>query len=111
MPIDRRQMLLSLAAGLAAVPARRLSPSNSPLTSKRIALKTLLRSSGEVDWRAVRELFPLAPDWTHLASFSSCLIHDRSPKRSTASDESSTPIRYGSRSRPSVMQRGDPSSP
>ena len=69
MPIDRRQMLLSLAAGLAAVPARRLSPSNSPLTSKRIALKTLLRSSGEVDWRAVRELFPLAPDWTHLASF------------------------------------------
>ena len=64
MPLDRRQLLLSLAAGIAAAPARRLErvlPSLAP--------RILRGPNGEVDWRAVRDLFPLAPDWTHLASF------------------------------------------
>jgi selenocysteine lyase/cysteine desulfurase len=64
MPLDRRQLLLSLAAGIAAAPARRLEkvlPSGAP--------RALRGPNGEVDWRAVRDLFPLAPDWTHLASF------------------------------------------
>ncbi|HZI40378.1 MAG TPA: aminotransferase class V-fold PLP-dependent enzyme, partial [Gemmatimonadaceae bacterium] len=64
MPLDRRQLLLSLAAGIAAAPARRLEKVLPPP-----APPALLGPNGEVDWRAVRELFPLAPDWTHLASF------------------------------------------
>src|SRR5437762_2263478 len=68
MSLDRRQMLLSLAAGIVAAPAQRLRnivtdwpPSAGP--------RALRLANGAVDWRAVRELFPLAPDWTHLASF------------------------------------------
>jgi isopenicillin-N epimerase len=30
---------------------------------------SLRSASNTVDWLAVRELFPLAPDWTHLSSF------------------------------------------
>ena len=67
MPLDRRQMLLSLAAGIATAPSTRLrSIVPKWLTSTAPALR---HSNGAVDWRAVRELFPLAPDWTHLASF------------------------------------------
>ena len=68
MSLDRRQMLLSLTAGIVAAPAQRLRkivtdwpPSAGP--------RALRLANGAVDWRAVRELFPLAPDWTHLASF------------------------------------------
>ena len=64
MPLDRRQLLLSLAAGIAATPARRLEKVLPPPPPR-----PLRSANGEVDWRAVRELFPLAPDWTHLASF------------------------------------------
>ena len=58
--IARRELLKSLA--LASVlprvegwlpPARRLPA----------------KGAGPLDWPAVRELFPLAPDWTHLSSF------------------------------------------
>ena len=31
--------------------------------------KPIRQANGDVDWRAVRDLFPLAADWTHLASF------------------------------------------
>src|SRR5213078_4628785 len=35
-----------------------------------LAPRRRLRSlSGEPDWLAIRDLFPLAPDWTHLSSF------------------------------------------
>jgi isopenicillin-N epimerase len=68
MPLDRRQMLLSLAGGIAVVPTRRLRSlvPNWPTTTRP---RALCSPSGAVDWHAVRDLFPLAPDWTHLASF------------------------------------------
>ena len=33
------------------------------------ASSVLRDANGDVNWRAVRELFPLSPDWIHLASF------------------------------------------
>jgi selenocysteine lyase/cysteine desulfurase len=68
VPIDRRQLLLSLAAGVAAMPMRRSTHAN-PSRPHSSEPRPLRRLNGEVDWRAVRALFPLAPDWTHLASF------------------------------------------
>jgi isopenicillin-N epimerase len=65
MTLDRRQLLTSLAAGAVA---SRLSPARSAVALP--AGERPLRSlSGEVDWGAVRELFPLSSDWTHLAAF------------------------------------------
>jgi len=68
MPLDRRQMLLSLAAGAAALPTRALfaEPLALPPRTRQRPLHFL---GGAVDWQAVRDLFPLAPDWTHMASF------------------------------------------
>jgi selenocysteine lyase/cysteine desulfurase len=60
-------MLLSVAAGLAVAPTRRKAPVESEEAFPDS--RPLRRLNGEVDWRAVRDLFPLAPDWTHLASF------------------------------------------
>jgi selenocysteine lyase/cysteine desulfurase len=71
MPIDRRQMLLSLVAAAGA--ARSLA--GQPPAAGRAAgrpggrERPLRLADGHVDWRAVRALFPLAPDWVHLASF------------------------------------------
>jgi len=68
MPIDRRQMLLSLVAGAAGA-ARSLSgqpPAGGPTPGFD---RRLGRADGRVDWHAVRALFPLATDWVHLASF------------------------------------------
>jgi isopenicillin-N epimerase len=66
VPLSRRRMLLSLAAGAASgvLPdvARAAPPTPPPAPPLRLP-------GGAVDWRAVRALFPLAPDWTHLASF------------------------------------------
>src|SRR5262245_47842901 len=78
MRFSRRQFVSSLAAGLAsgatactgesaktgtaaapAAPAPALSPVEGPLK----------RADGSVDWTAVRGLFPLAKDWTHLVPF------------------------------------------
>ncbi len=69
MTFDRRRLLTSLAAGTLAAglapvlgASRRdsaLAPAPAPLRNAR----------GEVDWDAVRALYPLAPGWTHLASF------------------------------------------
>ena len=74
MPLNRRRMLASLAAGLAgtaglprgaaaAAGAREAGPPSVPQA------RPLRRADGSVDWDAVRELFPLAKDWTHLAGF------------------------------------------
>jgi selenocysteine lyase/cysteine desulfurase len=67
MSISRRRMLLSLAATATAVPAgsllgeiaKRQTPQPRPLRG----------TDGRVDWKAVRALFSLSPDWTHLAAF------------------------------------------
>lgn len=63
MMIPRRQLLGSLAAYLVA-------GSKRPLFHPVVAPPRPLRAaSGAVDWAAVRALFPLAPDWTHMSSF------------------------------------------
>jgi isopenicillin-N epimerase len=66
MPLTRRQALGSLGVGLAASLSCRNSTS-PPVAGD--AQSGLRRLDGEVDWSAVRELFPLSRDWTHLASF------------------------------------------
>lgn len=60
MSLSRRQMLFSLASGAAV--ARMIEPAQQQD-------RPLRRPDGTVDWRAVRELFPLRSDWVHLASF------------------------------------------
>ena len=58
--IARRQLLKSLVAASLLPSVARAEPLLvTPRRRLRIAL----------DWPAVRDLFPLAPDWTHLSSF------------------------------------------
>lgn len=61
MTLDRRDLLKSFAAASLVPPLARLAP------APRMARS--LRHAGSVDWAAVRQLFPLAPDWTHLSTF------------------------------------------
>ncbi|MDQ6893304.1 MAG: aminotransferase class V-fold PLP-dependent enzyme [Acidobacteriota bacterium] len=66
MPIDRRRLLASLTTGLAWNAAGRpmlAAPAAPPPEN------ALRRPDGSVDWRAVRDLFPLATDRMHFASF------------------------------------------
>jgi selenocysteine lyase/cysteine desulfurase len=70
MGVSRRQLfasLGSLGAGLALGAGCKRSTTATASTSA--APVALVRPGGEVDWRSVRNLFPLAPDWIHLASF------------------------------------------
>src|SRR2546426_3403159 len=57
--IARRQLLKSLVAASLFPSLPSLSRSPRPIRLSRDL----------VDWLAVRNLFPLAPDWTHLSSF------------------------------------------
>lgn len=66
MPIDRRRMLASLAATAAASPWLPSWLAANPAPARERPLRT---RSGAVDWAAVRALFPLSQEWTHLASF------------------------------------------
>jgi selenocysteine lyase/cysteine desulfurase len=62
MTLPRRQLLKSLVAASLVPAIGRVEP--------RLPRSRPLRAlSGELDWLAVRDLFPLAPDWTHLSSF------------------------------------------
>jgi selenocysteine lyase/cysteine desulfurase len=65
MTLNRRQMLVTLAAGVAAARTRALA---APLRIQRRE-RPLRHADGTVDWTAVRELFPLRKDWVHLANF------------------------------------------
>lgn len=65
MTLDRRRLLASLTSGLAWNAAGRPVLAATP-SAPRPALR---RSDGSVDWRAVRDLFPLAKDRLHFASF------------------------------------------
>ncbi len=67
MTLARRQMLASVVAGLTAGSWPRLYA--APLVERATLPRPLRRGDGDVDWQAVRALFPLAPDWVHLASF------------------------------------------
>ena len=66
MTLDRRRMLFSLAASAMAP----LLPRSGGVLTERESLRTrpLQSRAGKVDWAAVRALFPLSEDWTHLAS-------------------------------------------
>src|SRR5574342_215723 len=66
--VQRREMLKSLALGLAAGSAQSLFPAVAD-AQPRVRRSQPLRAGDTVDWPAVRDLFPLAPDWTHLSSF------------------------------------------
>lgn len=66
MPLDRRHMLVSLAAGIAG---GAVVPWRHDAAAAGTVPRALRRPDGRVDWAAVRELFPLARDWTHLAGF------------------------------------------
>ncbi|HEX9895596.1 MAG TPA: aminotransferase class V-fold PLP-dependent enzyme [Gemmatimonadales bacterium] len=68
MTLTRRQMLMSLTAGLGLGTSRCTAGNRFEAGTARQS-KALRQPNGEVDWHAVRELFPLAPDWIHLASF------------------------------------------
>lgn len=59
MKLDRRQLLTAMSATLAWRATALAQTPGRPLR----------RSDGDVDWDAVRALFPLAPDKIHLASF------------------------------------------
>src|SRR5207249_7212987 len=62
MTLARRQLLKSLVAAPLVPAIGRVEP--------RLPRSRPLRGlNGELDWLAVRDLFPLAPDWTHLSSF------------------------------------------
>src|ERR1051325_1101459 len=69
MTIDRRQMLVSLAAGLAAGTVAPLRRDTLEAQQPKPRERPLRRPDGSVDWVAVRELFPLARDRVHLAAF------------------------------------------
>ena len=58
-------MLVSMAS-IAAVGALRPGLTTRETGAARRPIRT---AAGNVDWNAVRQLFPLAPDWTHLSCF------------------------------------------
>src|SRR5262245_37625386 len=61
MIVQRRELLKTLAAA-SILPAMGRLPS-APRMARTVA------KGRSVDWTAGRQLFPLAPDWTHLSSF------------------------------------------
>src|SRR5262245_36205795 len=69
--ISRRQLLGTATAGLAwaAAACSKEDRRAAEVSAAAPATPPLRTPSGDVDWRAVRALFPLATDWTHLASF------------------------------------------
>src|SRR4030095_1687626 len=71
MALNRRQLLASIGAAPVATRAGCRNNSQPDATKPTPSpQRTLLRdSSGNVDWNAVRNLFPLSHEWTHLAGF------------------------------------------
>src|SRR5205823_15122002 len=69
MNISRRQLLASLSASLAWGTSCRRDDVRSDAGTAQPEPRPIRQSNGNVDWRAVRDLFPLAADSTHMASF------------------------------------------
>jgi len=68
--LNRRQLLTTVTAGVAAVAAGCREKESTDFSAKSNAPKlSVLQDNGSVDWSAVRNLFPLAKDWMHFASF------------------------------------------
>jgi selenocysteine lyase/cysteine desulfurase len=66
---DRRQILGSLGAVVAGAASACRTDAGRAGSREQPAATPIRLANGEVDWRAVRELFPLTKEWTHLASF------------------------------------------
>jgi selenocysteine lyase/cysteine desulfurase len=70
MSLNRRQLLTAVSAGFATAAAGCRDKQTPDSAAKPDRAKSTLReSNGSVDWRAVRDLFPLTKAWTHFASF------------------------------------------
>ena len=69
MSLNRRQLLASLTAGLTWGAAGCRDGVKTHAGAAQPGPKPIRQTNGDVDWQAVRDLFPLAGDWTHLASF------------------------------------------
>ena len=67
--LTRRDMLRSLAAGVVAGPLLSCTADVQTDAPAEDVPPSLLLPDGRPDWAAVRDLFPLARDWNHLASF------------------------------------------
>src|ERR1043166_9631303 len=63
--INRRELLASLVSS-SLLPRIGRIESSLPMRSLP---RPLRRADGTIDWPAVRDLFPLTSDWTHLSSF------------------------------------------
>ena len=72
MAVSRRQWLVSMGsigAGLAWTTAGCGNAAPGGLSAPAVAPMPIRKPDGDVDWHAVRALFPLAPDWIDLAGF------------------------------------------
>src|SRR6266545_1092075 len=69
MTLNRRQLLSSLAAGLSSGAWGCGDRVRNHAGNEERVRKSIRQPGGDIDWQAVRDLFPLAPGWTHLASF------------------------------------------
>src|SRR4029450_3814262 len=67
--LNRRELIGSLVAGAAwgITGCRDRGTSEANATTSQA--KPLKAPNGDVDWRAVRALFPLSPDIVHMATF------------------------------------------
>jgi selenocysteine lyase/cysteine desulfurase len=69
MSLTRRQWLGSLTTGVALSAGGRRDRVLPDVRTAEMRSRQVRRPDGSVDWPAVRALFPLSPDWIHLASF------------------------------------------
>jgi len=69
MPLNRRQMLTTLAGSVAITAAACREKQAQVPDAKSKQEQSIHHDNGEVDWHAVRNLFPLSRDWMHFASF------------------------------------------
>lgn len=69
MRISRRDAFRVMTAGAVAGVAGCGRSDSAQSAAAASSATPLVSAAGDVDWRAVRDLFPLAPDWVHLASF------------------------------------------
>ena len=68
MSLTRREMLMSVAAGVTGAAITSVVH-NTRSTSASASSTPTGASTDLSDWKAVRDLFPLANDWVHLAAF------------------------------------------
>ena len=67
--LNRRELISSLAAGAVLTVAGCRGRETPEAQARGQSEKLLTSPNGEVDWRAVRDLFPLSRDLVHLGAF------------------------------------------